>query len=121
EPIQADLVNAGQGFGQPAHTDAQSDRGQSQTEQAAGDTQYQAFQNCLSQQNGGAGAKSEAHGDFAAAADGTDQQQSGQVGAGDQQHDQDREKQNPHQLTSLLDGFLVQRTHHRADVQTRHE
>ena len=61
------------------------------------------------------------NGSFALAANGAHQQQPGQVGAGDQQHNGHRQKQCPHQRARLLYRFLLERTNHWADAQTRHE
>ena len=55
--------------------------------------QHQALQNRLPQQRSGGRSQRQTHCNFAAAADGADQQQSGKIGAGDQQHDDDCQEQ----------------------------
>jgi len=60
-----------------------------QTEHASAHTQHQALQNRLPQQHCAARSQCQAHGNFAAPPDGTNQQQSSQIGARNQQYHRD--------------------------------
>jgi len=108
--IECDLVDAGQSLGQPADAEPHKVGGEKKAEQASGQAQQEAFEDGLTQEAGGGRAQSAAHGDFALAADGAYQQQSGQIGAGNQHHDKDGEKQGAHQRTGALHGFFAKRT-----------
>ncbi len=53
------------------------------------------------------------------AANGADQQKSGEVGAGDEQHDDDGEEEHAQKRTGLQHGDLLQRIDHGLDAEVR--
>ena len=107
--------------GEHVDADAQGHGGSDQPEDAAADAEDETFEERLTEQGGGAGAESEADGDFAAAADGADQEESSEIGAGDEQDDGDGEEQGADERTSLRDGVLMEAGDDGADVQAGHE
>ena len=121
DPVETDVADEGKGLRQQVGADAQRNGRRDETDDAASDAEHQAFQKRLAEQGCCARSERESHGDFAAAANGADEQKSGEVGAGDEQDDGDGEEQGANQGTRLGDGVLMQAGDDGTDVQAGHE
>ena len=94
--------------------------GKGKSEEAAGEREQQAFNERLTKDDDGACAEGEANGTLAAAADGADQHESGNIGADDEQHNGDCEEKDAQQWLDVLDGVLAQEGHISANVNGCH-
>ena len=93
-----------------------------EAEDAAGNAEHQAFQERLAQESPRRWNRREADRDFAAAADGADEEETGEIGTGDEQDDGNGEKKGPKQRTGLGDGVpLMEVADNGADAQAGHE
>ncbi len=120
-PVERDVGDEGEVFGEAADADFEGDGGEDESDDAAGDAEDEAFEKRLAEEGGAAGAEGEADGHFAAAADGADEEKSGEVGAGDEQDDGDGEEEGADEGTGLGDDVLMEAADDGADVQAGHE
>ena len=118
--VHGDGVDARHGLRQKMQRGADGDRGKRQTQQAAGQAEQQAFEDGFADDGAGTRAQSQANGVFAAPADGPDQQQPGDIDAGNQQNDGDGEEQGAQQGTDVGDGILDAAADITPDVNRRH-
>src|SRR6516165_4870176 len=119
--VEADTGDEGEGFRQHAGSQIESETGEGETGESAGEAESKTFQKHLAKQCSAARAKGEAHGDFAAAADGPDQEKSGQVSAGDEEDDGNGEEEGADEGTRVGDCVLMEPAHDGVDVKVGHE
>src|SRR4029077_18751172 len=103
-----DGVDAWHGVGQKMKGGADSGSGECQAQQAAGQAEQQAFDDRLADDHAGTRTQRESNGVFATAANGTDQQQSCDIDAGDQEDNRDGQEQRAQQGPDVPDGRLAQ-------------
>jgi len=107
-PIETDGTYARKRIREEADADAQGGSSKGQAKQAATDAEQERLNEGLAQNGGSAGAKSKAHGDFAAAANDAHQQQSGKVGAGNEEHHQHGKEERAKKRARLYEGALIE-------------
>ena len=83
-PVERDRFDAWEVFGEIAEAEAQRCRGNEQTQKAAGEAKNKRLDQELAKHGGAAGPERDANGDFALPAHDANQQQAGEVGAGDE-------------------------------------
>ncbi len=106
--IHGDGVDAGQGFRQKMQRGAYSDDCQAQADATAGKAQEQAGEHRLAEDGAGRSTQCDLHSVIAATADGADQQESGDVGAGDDEHDQHGKEESAQNRPGVRDGLIAE-------------
>ena len=108
-PVDADILRPRNSDRQLSQQRLRQRRRQQQAGDAAQQRQQHAFEDQLSQQSPRARAHRSADGKFATPAFGARQQQVGDVGAGDQQHQADGTEQQIKRRTDVADDVVKQR------------
>ena len=105
--VDADFLEARDVARVHAADDEEAGLGHQQAENAAEDSDQDAFGEELADEAGPAGAEGGADGDFFLASGGAGEQEVGDVGAGDEQHEADRAEQHEHGAADIAyDHFL---------------
>ena len=120
-PVEADAADQGQRLRQKAAAKFEHDGGEDEAEDAAAHAEDETLEQRLAEERACAGTEREPDRNFAAAADGADEKKSGQVGAGDEQHDRDGKEEGADERTGLRDGVLMQPVNNGCDLQAGHE
>ncbi len=118
--VHLDGADPRQRLGEEAHAGVRSQRRQGQSAQSPGGTEGKGLDQVLAQDDGGAGAKGEAHGGLVTTADDADQEQSGEVGAGDEEDDDDGKKEGTQQRPGSGFGCIGERLDQRANAGRAH-
>jgi hypothetical protein len=119
-PVEADVVDKRQRFWKEVSAEGDGDRREPDPDCSAGKAEDQAFKDRLPQQCACWSAESQPHSSLLLTADGADEQESGEVSTGDQQHDNNSQEQHPQKRTGFEHGDLLQRIHHGLDAEVRY-
>ncbi len=114
-PVEADggamFADAGKAGGTDGQQRAHANVAEHEAEDAAGDGKHHAFGEQLADDAGAAGTHGGADGEFALAAGGAHEQEIGDVGAGDEQHEADRAEKDQQRLARAGNDGVAQRLH----------
>ena len=108
--VDADFVDARDAGRGDGYEDAQSGKGKAQADEAAEQTENEAFEEEFAGDAVGTGAKCRADGEFLTAAFDADEEQVGDVGAGDKQDESDRAHEDPEHAADIADNVVFEGT-----------
>ena len=115
--INADFTDARKPRWSDSGKNAQSGVGETQTDGAAQQSENDTFEQKIGSDASAAGTQGGAHGQFLTAALDADEQQIGDIGAGDQKDHTNRAHENPEHAAHVADDVALQRADVGADVR----
>src|SRR6266704_6817289 len=116
-PINADFTDARKPCGSDGRKNAQRGIGEAQTNSAAEQSEKDAFEEKIGSDARAAGAQRGAHRQLLTAAFDADEQQIGDIGAGDQKDHADRTHEDPEHTAYVTDNIVLEGTNVGADVR----